>query len=252
MADTVTTEISTKAEDDSLVIQARHDREAFGQLYLLYYERVLRFCVHRLFNRSTAEDATSEIFLTAAKKLHGFKGRTKREFRNWIYTIACNITSDYIRKYKHRNELLSDAIESHRLLPQKGTNEQVDSDWSSLYRAIVQVSIYLLMMERYTKSMLPATIVYLITTYLKLFLYSPIFLVNSSRFISNALNENKASIWDFPYTIVYLSPATLLSRFTNRIPNLSRKHKISDFILKLFQQEHLKNTNLTTDGVPLL
>jgi len=42
-------------------------------------------------------------------------------------------------------------------------------------------------------------------------------------------------IWDFPYTIIYLSSATPLSLVSNRISNSSRKVKVSSFILKLFQ-----------------
>jgi len=39
---------------DQLVRQARTDSQALGILYDLYYERIFRFCVYRLFAREAA------------------------------------------------------------------------------------------------------------------------------------------------------------------------------------------------------
>lgn len=45
--------------------------------------------------------------------------------------------------------------------------------------------------------------------------------------------------WDFPYNIVYFSPTTPLSLFSNRISHFYQQFKVSNLILKLFQQEHM-------------
>ena len=45
-------------EDNDLVIRAKTQAEALGRLYEMYYERIFRFCVHRLFNKEIAEDVT--------------------------------------------------------------------------------------------------------------------------------------------------------------------------------------------------
>ena len=47
-------------------------------------------------------------------------------------------------------------------------------------------------------------------------------------------------IWDFPYNIVYLSSATPLSLFSDRISYCSQQFKVSNLILELFQLEHEK------------
>jgi len=52
-----------RTEDDDLVFRAKTEAEALGRLYELYYERIFRFCVHRLFNKEIAEDVTSAVFL---------------------------------------------------------------------------------------------------------------------------------------------------------------------------------------------
>jgi hypothetical protein len=83
---------------DDLVVLAKTQAGALGRLYELYYDRIFRFCVHRLFNRSTAEDVTSSVFLTVARMMREFKGCTEQDFRCWIYTIAANQANAHIRK----------------------------------------------------------------------------------------------------------------------------------------------------------
>ena len=84
-----------------------------GQLYELYYDRIFRFCVHRLFNRTTAEDVTSSVFLTVARTMRDFKGRTEQDFRSWIYTIAANQANAHIRKTVRRKRLMNNVL-GHR------------------------------------------------------------------------------------------------------------------------------------------
>ena len=66
--------IDRRTEKDDLVLRARTDADALGRLYELYYERIFRFCVHRLFSKEAAEDVTSAVFLTVARQMRGFTG----------------------------------------------------------------------------------------------------------------------------------------------------------------------------------
>ncbi len=95
---------------DDLVILAKSQAAALGRLYELYYDRIFRFCVHRLFNRSTAEDVTSSVFLTVARTMREFKGQTEQDFRSWVYTIAANQANAHIRKTMRRQRLLRNAL----------------------------------------------------------------------------------------------------------------------------------------------
>lgn len=118
---------------DDLVILAKTQAAALGRLYELYYDRIFRFCVHRLFNRSTAEDVTSSVFLTVARTMREFKGGTEQDFRSWVYTIAANQANAHIRKTMRRQRLLRSAMRDRReKLDPSQMDEQALGPWSSL------------------------------------------------------------------------------------------------------------------------
>ncbi len=101
---------STATHDGELIAFVRNDPAAFVQLYRRHYDAVFRYCVHRLFERQTAEDVTSEVFLKVVENFGSFKG-SERQFRNWLYTIATNAVNSYLRKTARRNRLLKIARE---------------------------------------------------------------------------------------------------------------------------------------------
>ena len=120
---------------DDLVELAKTQAAALGRLYELYYDRIFRFCVHRLFNRATAEDVTSTVFLTVARMMRDFKGRTEQDFRAWVYTIAANQANAYIRKTSRRRRLMG-TITAHWREDDQDSSEWSSLDWPTLYAAI--------------------------------------------------------------------------------------------------------------------
>lgn len=96
---------SNASNDGKLIAKARSDPAAFATLYRRHYDPVFRYCMHRLFERQTAEDVTSSVFLRVVENFVDFKG-TERQFRNWLYTIATNACNDHLRKTARRNTLL--------------------------------------------------------------------------------------------------------------------------------------------------
>ena len=128
--------VENRADDDDLVLRARTQADALGRLYEMYYERVFRFCVHRLFNKQIAEDVTSTIFLQVARKISAFAGRTQADFRNWLYAIAANHTNSYIRKTLRRKQLFAEAAAS---MTTENTNHWDEPDWPTLYSAILKL-----------------------------------------------------------------------------------------------------------------
>ena len=126
--------VDQRAYDD-LVGAAKSQAQALGQLYELYYERIFRFCVHRLFNKATAEDITSSVFLTVAKSMRTFKGSTEQDFRSWIYAIAANQANAYIRKTTRRQRLMENVVAQRRAAQPNG-DEWSQLDWPTLYAAI--------------------------------------------------------------------------------------------------------------------
>ncbi len=128
-----------RKEDDDLVLEARTQAGALGRLYELYYERIFRFCVHRLFNKEIAEDVTSTVFLQVARRIRTFKGRTVQDFRNWLYAIAANQANAYIRKSSRRKKLLKEAAGSITASTAEGTDKSSGPDWPQLYTAILKL-----------------------------------------------------------------------------------------------------------------
>jgi len=92
------------ADDGQLIARARNDPATFVRLYRRHYDAVFRYCVHRLFNRMTAEDVTSQVFLKVVEKIGHFSGN-EQQFRNWLYTIATNAVNLHLRKAARRESL---------------------------------------------------------------------------------------------------------------------------------------------------
>ncbi|MBA7669708.1 RNA polymerase sigma factor YlaC [subsurface metagenome] len=128
-----------RIEDDDLVLKARTQADALGRLYEMYYERIFRFCVHRLFNKEIAEDVTSTVFLEVARSIRTFKGRTVQDFQNWLYAIAANQANAYIRKTSRRKELLQEAVGSTTASATDSTDDSSELDWPRLYVAILKL-----------------------------------------------------------------------------------------------------------------
>ena len=128
-----------RSEDNDLVLRAKTQAEALGRLYEMYYERIFRFCVHRLFNKEIAEDVTSAVFLQVAHGIRGFKGRSEQDFRNWLYAIAANQANAYIRRTSRRKKLLAEAAGS--MIPARAGSADMSSelDWPRLYAAILKL-----------------------------------------------------------------------------------------------------------------
>ena len=96
--------------ENELVAQARYDSTAFVRLYRRHYDAIFRYCVHRLFEKTAAEDVTSEVFLKVVEKFDYFNG-SEKQFRNWLYKIATNAVNNHLRKSARRNNLLKIAGE---------------------------------------------------------------------------------------------------------------------------------------------
>jgi RNA polymerase sigma-70 factor (ECF subfamily) len=132
-------ETSEQTDNDDLVVRARKDADALGRLYELYYERIFRFCVHRLFSKQAAEDVTSTVFLEVARRIRTFTGRTEQDFRNWLYAIAANQANAYIRKASRRKRLLAEAAGSMIRSAATNTGHSARLDWPTLYQAILRL-----------------------------------------------------------------------------------------------------------------
>ncbi len=98
-------ELSSLRFGPDTITSAKSDPGAFTRLYFRHYDAIFKYCVHRLFDRQTAEDVTSEVFLSIVKNFHTFEGN-ERQFRNWIYRIATNAVNQHLRKSSRQKAIL--------------------------------------------------------------------------------------------------------------------------------------------------
>src|SRR5438477_4866475 len=68
------------------------DEAAFGDLYVRYYQRLLRFCIRRVGNVHEAEEITQEAFARAFTAMPRFAG--ERRFYPWLTVIAARLCID--------------------------------------------------------------------------------------------------------------------------------------------------------------
>ena len=84
------------AEDAVLAARAVVDAEAFGHLYDRYCDQIFRFTFRRLPDRETAEDVTAEVFFKALRAIGAYNPAVA-PFSAWLYRIATNAVTDFLR-----------------------------------------------------------------------------------------------------------------------------------------------------------
>ncbi len=87
-------------DEQNLVLRAKQgDGEAFAQLYENHFDKIYRYVVLRIGDKTEAEDVTQQVFLNALQSIHSFKWKGV-PFSAWLFRIAHNSVVDYFRKKK--------------------------------------------------------------------------------------------------------------------------------------------------------
>jgi RNA polymerase sigma-70 factor (ECF subfamily) len=107
--------LSDKTDEEIIFLYKNGEPEAFKVLINRYASPLYNFTA-RLTNKNDAPDIVQEIFIKAWKNIERFNP-LKASFKTWIFTIARNTTTDFLRKKK--NLLFSNI--------KKGENEDIDS-----------------------------------------------------------------------------------------------------------------------------
>jgi RNA polymerase sigma-70 factor (ECF subfamily) len=82
------------------------DPTAFDELVRRYQPRLLGMLYNMTNNHTDAWDLAMETFEKAYKSIHTF--RLDAEFFTWLYRIGFNLTVNFIKRNKHRNNLSLD------------------------------------------------------------------------------------------------------------------------------------------------
>ncbi len=91
-------------EEDVLTRAAQGDRDAFGQLYEQYIDRIFNYVYYRTGNLHDAEDLTARVFQRAMNHIHTYTDRGV-PFSAWLYRIAHNLVANWHRDRSRRQEI---------------------------------------------------------------------------------------------------------------------------------------------------
>jgi len=96
------------------------DPTAFDDLVRRYQPRLLGMLYNMTNNHTDAWDLAMETFEKAYKSIHSF--RLDAEFFTWLYRIGFNLTVNFLKRNKHRNNLSMDDAD----LDLQNRNEFID------------------------------------------------------------------------------------------------------------------------------
>ncbi len=91
-------------EEEVLTRAAQGDRDAFGQLYEQYIDRIFNYVYYRTGNLHDAEDLTARVFQRAMNHIHTYTDRGV-PFSAWLYRIAHNLVANWHRDRSRRQEI---------------------------------------------------------------------------------------------------------------------------------------------------
>jgi len=86
-------------DETNLVFCAQQgDRQAYGELVIMYRESVVGVVYRMCGDAQVAEDAAQEAFIRAWQHIRRYQPRAS--FRSWVYRIAVNAALDVLRREK--------------------------------------------------------------------------------------------------------------------------------------------------------
>lgn len=96
--------------DLDLVLRSRAgDTRAFDELVEKYTPRLYGLVYHMTSNREDTNDILQDVFAKAYRALRRFRG--KSSFYTWIYSIATNMTLNFLKKRNRRRTMSLDDVD---------------------------------------------------------------------------------------------------------------------------------------------
>ena len=119
---------SCQVQDEESFIRRAQQRDpvALTQLYEENFDRIYRYIVLKIGDRTEAEDMTQQVFLNALKSISSFKWKGM-PFSAWLFRIAHNQIVDYLRKKSKRATVpLDESLAAGDSDPRKAIEQKVE------------------------------------------------------------------------------------------------------------------------------
>jgi len=116
-----------QVSDAELVARARHDPDAFGQLYERYVDKIYNYMYYRTGSHYDAEDLTAKVFYQALMHVKRYVERGL-PFSAWLYRIAHNLVANWYRSKNRQvinlDEMTASALQHPGEIPEKSFEHQ--------------------------------------------------------------------------------------------------------------------------------
>ncbi len=98
----------------------------FEELYEKYHQDLFQFVFYLTRDRTLTEDLVQEVYIRVMRSYNSFRGESSE--KTWLFSIARNVTIDYFRAQKRKNNLVTqffdwskkgDFIPDHKPLPEE-------------------------------------------------------------------------------------------------------------------------------------
>ena len=121
--------MADKTDEEIIELYKSGEKEAFKFLINRYTPPLFNFAL-RLTNKNDAPDMVQDIFIKAWKNIKKFDSK-KASFKTWIFTIAKNTITDFLRKkrsilFTEVEESFSENIPDENLLPDEALQKLED------------------------------------------------------------------------------------------------------------------------------
>ena|SRR5690606_11443119 len=128
-----------RLEDTDLVDMAKEgDKDAFGELYERYIEKIYNYIYYRTGNHHDAEDITARVFFRAMAHIETYTERGV-PFQAWLYRIAHNLVANWHRDRGRRkviplDEFIATSLKSESPDRQAEDNEEREALLAAIRR----------------------------------------------------------------------------------------------------------------------
>lgn len=101
-------------DDKELVEAAKENKEAFGEIYERYLDKIYNYIYYRTGNQQDAEDLTAKVFYRALNHIGKYQDKGV-PFQAWLYRIAHNLVANFHRDKGRRKIIPLDDYIAHTL-----------------------------------------------------------------------------------------------------------------------------------------
>jgi RNA polymerase sigma-70 factor (ECF subfamily) len=114
-------------DEESLIRRAKQrDQVALTQLYEENFDKIYRYIVLKIGDRTEAEDMTQQVFLNAIQSISSYNWKGM-PFSSWLYRIAHNQVVDHLRKKSKRMTVpLDEAMPAQADDPRRTAEQKIE------------------------------------------------------------------------------------------------------------------------------